>query len=43
MQSESIPQEVQYDTHASEREANVLFKPNAGPQTEVRAEPEGAE
>ena len=39
-QRELVPQKIEYDTHAIEREANVLFKPNAGPQTEFLAAPE---
>lgn len=39
-QKELVAQKIEYDTHAIEREANVLFKPNSGPQTEFLAAPE---
>ena len=40
MQKELAPQRLEYDTTELERELNVVFKPNEGPQTEFLAAPE---
>ena len=40
VQSVPSPRKIEYDTTLIEQEANVLFKPNSGPQTEFLAAPE---
>jgi len=40
VQSAPYPRKTEYDTTLIEQEANVLFKPNSGPQTEFLAAPE---